>query len=115
MEHRKAKLMRLGMVICLGLGMAALAVPQLAHAGGVRLSIGIGIPALVYVAPAPVVVAPAPVLVYPPPAVVYQSPVVVTPPYFVDKHHFPPGIAKKYHGYRPAYGYKIYKPGMRGW
>jgi hypothetical protein len=115
MEHRKTKLMWIGMVIGLGLGIAEFGVPQPAQAGGVRLSIGIGIPTPVYVAPAPVVVAPAPVLVYPPPAVVYPYPVVVTPPYFVYKHHFPPGFAKKHYGHQPAYGYKFYKPGKRRW
>jgi hypothetical protein len=115
MEHRKAPSIPMALVICLGLGIAALTVSQPAHAGGLRLSIGIGIPAPVYVAPVPVVVAPAPVLIYPPPAVVYQYPVVVTRPYFVHKHHFPPGLAKKYYGYHPAHSYKFYKPGKRRW
>ncbi len=49
--------------------MASLALPLPASAGGVHVSIGLGVP-----------VYPAPVVVAPPPAVVYPAPVVVAPP-----------------------------------
>jgi PXPV repeat (3 copies) len=115
MADRKAVGFKLAILTLAAASMIGLAAPAIAHAGGVHLSIGIGIPTPVYVAPAPVVVAPAPVIVHPPPAVVYQSPVVVTEPYFVYQRPLPPGLAKKYHGYYPAHGYKFYKPGKPRW
>jgi hypothetical protein len=106
----------IGLLTCLGIGLAGLVAPTPAHAGGVHLSIGIGIPAPVYVAPPPVVVTPAPVVVYPEPHVIYPPPVV-----FVDPHpgyrayHLPPGLAKKSYGYHPAYGYKFRKHHRHDW
>jgi hypothetical protein len=122
MAQRKALSLTVGVLAGLAVSMAIWAIPQLAHAGGVRLSIGIGIPAPVYVAPPPVVVHPAPIIVqpapgivYPPPGIVYPPPVVYTVPYDVYGRPLPPGLAKKYYGYHPAYGYKFYKHGKRGW
>jgi hypothetical protein len=69
-------------------GLAALALPRPAHAGGVHVSVGFGLPVPVFVAPALVVLAPQPTVVYPAPrvyvqpapVVVEQPPVVVQPP-----------------------------------
>lgn len=114
MPRTKGVLFSIGLLTCLGISLAGFIAP--AQAGGVHLSIGIGIPAPVYVAPAPVVVAPAPVVVYPAPRIVYAPPVVVVEPYVVYKqHHLPPGLAKKYYGYHPVHGYKQYKPGKHKW
>jgi len=62
------------------LGLATLALPQLAHAGGVHVSFGFELPVPVVVAPPPVYVQPAPVVVAPPPVYVQPAPVVVAPP-----------------------------------
>jgi hypothetical protein len=63
------------------LGIASFALPSPVQAGGVRVSIGVGLPFPVVVAPAPpVVVAPYPVFVQPAPVIVAQPPVVVTRP-----------------------------------
>jgi hypothetical protein len=75
-------------------GMASLALPLPAHAGGLHVSIGIGVP----VYPAPVVVAPAPVVVYPAPVVVARFPVVVAPPPVV--YGAPPVLVGDYYGPR---------------
>ena len=88
------------------LGIATLALPLSAHAGGVQVSVGIGVPLPepVVVAPAPVVVALQPVVVQPAPVIVHPAPVVVAPaPVVVRERWLPPGIAKKYYGY-PTYG-----------
>src|SRR5262244_2323460 len=58
-------------------GMASLALPFAAQAGGVHVSIGVGAP--VVVAPAPVIVQPAPVVV-PQPVIVQRAPVIVAEP-----------------------------------
>jgi hypothetical protein len=105
--------------VCLAVSLALGVMPPAADAGGVRLSIGIGVPAPVYVAPPPIVVQPAPVVVQPAPGlvypgVVYPPPVVYTSPYGVYGYPVPPGIAKQYRGYRPAHGYKFYKHGKHG-
>jgi len=109
MERRKATWWTRGLLVSLGISIAALAMPLTAYAGGIHISIGI--PAPVYVAPPPVVVYPAPVIVQPAPGIVYPPPVVFSAPYGVYGHHLPPGIAKKYYGYHPVYGYKSYKHG----
>ena len=125
MANVMRKVWKFGVAALLGIGVVGLATPGLAHAGGVHLSIGIGVPAPVYVAPAPVVVAPAPVVVQPPPVVTYPSPVVIAEPPppvvtypspvviaeppVVYARPFPPGLAERYHGYYPAHGYKYYK------
>ena len=63
-------------------GLAALALPRPAHAGGVHISLGFGLPVPVFVAPPPAVVYPAPsVYVQPAPVVVVQPPVVYGQPY----------------------------------
>jgi hypothetical protein len=107
METRKAKWLTHGLFVGLGFSVAALVVPVSAHAGGIRISIGI--PAPVYVEPPPVVVYPAPVVVQPAPGIVYPPPVAFSAPYGVYRHHVPPGFAKQHYGYHPAYGYKFYK------
>jgi hypothetical protein len=93
--------------------------PPAANAGGVRLSIGIGIPAPVYVAPPPVVVHPAPVIIQPAPGVVYPGvvyppPVAYTIPYGAYAHPVPPVVVTPRRGYHPAYGYNFYKYGKHG-
>jgi hypothetical protein len=80
----------------------------------VRVSIGIGIPSPVYVAPPPVIVHPAPVIVQPAPRIVYPGVVyppgaAFTVPYGGYWHPVPPVIVKKHRGYHPAHGYKFYK------
>jgi hypothetical protein len=72
MQRKHRRFWMSALVTCLVV--AALALP--AHAGGVRVSIGIGVP----VYPAPVVVAPPPAVVYPAPVIVTRPPVVVAPP-----------------------------------
>ena len=76
-------------------GMAGLALPGPAQAGGVHVSIGVGLP--VVVAPAPVIVQPvivqrAPIIVAAPPVVVAEPRVVYGYPYYRGsyrhwKHH----------------------------
>jgi hypothetical protein len=109
-----------GMLVGLGVSLITWMMPPAADAGGVHLSIGIGIPAPVYVAPPPIVVHPAPVIVQPAPGIVYPGvayppPVVYAVPYGAYGNPVPPVIVKKHHGYYPAYGYKFYKHGRRGW
>jgi hypothetical protein len=109
MVHRKRRWSILGLVIGLGIPLAALAVPSAVYAGGIHISIGI--PAPVYVAPPPVVVYPAPVIVQPAPRVVYPPPLAFVVPYGIYGRPLPPGHAKRYHGYYPVYSYKSYKHG----
>jgi hypothetical protein len=109
MWRANGTLRRLALVAALGIGLGGLALATPAQAGGIHVSIGLGIPAPVYVAPPPLVVAPAPVIVQPAPSVIYEPPVVVTPPYLGYWPHIPPGHAKRYYGYAPVYGYKAYK------
>ena len=64
------------------LGIAGLALPLTAHAGGLHVSIGLGLPVPVVVAPTPVVVTrPQPVIVQSAPVVVTRPPVIVGEPY----------------------------------
>ena len=58
-------------------GIASLALPFSAQAGGVHVSIGVGVP--VVVAPAPVIVQPAPVVIQQP-VIVQRAPVIVAEP-----------------------------------
>jgi hypothetical protein len=109
MKHRRVLSLTAGVLLGLGVSIATWAMPQSAHAGKLHLSIGIGIPAPVYVAPPPVIAHPAPIIVHPAPVIVYPPPVAFSAPYGVYGHYFPPGIAKPYYGYHPAYGYKFYK------
>jgi hypothetical protein len=120
MPHRKVLSLTVGVLVGLAVSIAVLVIPQSAHAGGVHLSIGIGIPAPVYVVPPPVVVGPAPIIVQPAPGIVYPGvvyppPVAYTVPYDVYGRPLPPGLAKKYYGHYPGHGYKFYKHGKRGW
>jgi hypothetical protein len=81
-------------------GMPSLALPFPAQAGGVHVSIGVGLP--VVVAPAPVIVQPAPVVV-PQPVIVQRAPVFVTEP--------PVVVAEP----RVVYGYPYYRGSHRHW
>ena len=60
MTRRRALSVTVIGVVCLAVSLATWVMPRVADAGGVRLSIGIGIPAPVYVAPPPIIVHPAP-------------------------------------------------------
>jgi hypothetical protein len=88
----------LGMVTLVG--MASLVLPVPAQAGGVHVSIGVGLP--VVVAPAPVIVERAPVVV-PQPVIVQHAPVIVTEP--------PVVVAEP----RVVYGYPYYRGYYRHW
>jgi hypothetical protein len=110
MLHSKVSRLMAGAFVGLTITIAVWAMPQSAQAGGVHLSIGVGIPAPVYVGPPPVVVHPAPVIIQPAPGVVYPGavfppPVVYTVPYGVYGRLLPPGLAKKYHGHHHGHGY----------
>jgi len=83
MERLYTVLRNVGMVTFIAL--ASLALPRLAQAGGVHVSIGVGLPLPVVVAP-PIVVAPAPVVVYPAPVVVAQPPVLVAAPQVIERY-----------------------------
>jgi hypothetical protein len=118
MKRSRTLLWTVGILAALGVSLATWVLPPAADAGGVRLSIGIGVPAPVYVVPPPVVVHPAPVIVQPAPSVVYPPLGAYAVPYGVYGHPVPPVIVKKhhgYHGYHPARGYKFYKHGKPGW
>ena len=103
MKRFRIVLQTLGIVTCLGL--AGIALPRPAHAGGVHVSIGLGVPLPVAVVPPPpVVVAPAPpVAVYPRPAFIQPPPVVVAPP--------PVVVAEP----RVVYTYPYYRGYARPW
>ena len=78
------------------LGLVSFLLPLPTHAG-VRVSVGIGLPVPVFVAPAPVVVAPQPVIVYPG-SVVYEAAPVLVPGYYGH----PSGswrYPRRHHGY----------------
>jgi hypothetical protein len=118
MKRSRTVVWTVGILAALGVSLATWMLPPVADAGGVNLSIGIGIPAPVYVAPPPVVVHPAPVIVHPAPRVVYPPPGAYAVPYGVYGYPVPPVIVRKhhgYHGYYPARGYKFYKYGQPGW
>lgn len=86
MKHLRTALWRCGIVACLGV--AALTWPSSADAGGVHISVGIGLPFPVVVAPAPVVTYPAPVVVYrPAPVIVSPPPVVVHGGYYGHRYY----------------------------
>ena len=73
------------------LAVASLALPLSSHAGGVHVSIGLGLPFPVVVAPqehVPVVVHPAPVIVARPPVMVAGPHVVYTRPYYGGHRHW---------------------------
>ena len=106
MQHRNTGLRKYRILPFLSLSLLALAVPWSAHAGGVHVSVGFGLPVPVAVVPAPLVVTPAPVIVQRPPVVVYPEPVIVRqPPVVIEERrviyrdHLPPGLAKKFYGY----------------
>jgi hypothetical protein len=106
-------------VVCLVVSLVTWVIPPAADAGGVHFSIGVGIPAPVYVVPPPVVVQPAPVIVHPAPGavypgVVYPPPVAYAVPYGAYARPVPPVVVKPHPGYHRAYGYKFYKHGKHG-
>src|SRR6266446_6265902 len=74
MQCKRMLVRTLGVVTLVGI--ASLGLPCPAQAGGVHVSIGVGLP--VVVAPAPVIVQPAPVVV-PPPIIVQRAPGVRVP------------------------------------
>jgi hypothetical protein len=120
MIRRKVPLLMVGVLVGLALSSAMWVMPQPGHAGGVHVSIGLGIPQPVYIGPPPVVVQPAPVIIQPEPSyiypgVVYPPPVVYTVPYGVYRRPWPPGLAKKHHGHHHGYDYKSYKYGKHEW
>jgi hypothetical protein len=120
MTRRRTLSLTVGVLVGLGVCLVTWVMPSPAQAGGVRVSIGIGIPAPVYVAPPPVVVHPAPVIVHPAPGIVYPGVVyppsaAFTVPYGVYGHPVPPVIVKKHRGYHHAHGYKFYKHRKHGW
>jgi hypothetical protein len=120
MTRSKLPSLMVGVLVGLAVSTAVWVMPQPAHAGGVHLSIGVGIPTPVYVGPPPIVVHPAPVFVHPAPSVVYPGvvyppPVVYSVPSDVYGRPLPPGLAKKHHGRYPGHGYKFYKHGKHGW
>jgi hypothetical protein len=75
------------------IAVASLVLPLSAHAGGVHVSIGFGLPVAVIAPPPPVVVALQPVVVQPAPVVVHQPPVVIAQPRVVYTSPY-------YRGYR---------------
>jgi hypothetical protein len=63
------------------LGIASLVLPLTAHAGRLHVSVGLGLPVPVVVAPTPVVITrPQPVIVPSAPVVVTQPPIIVGEP-----------------------------------
>ncbi len=99
MPYPAARWQSLGRLIRVGVVCLGLAPVTPAFAGGVDVSIGIGVPAPVVVAPAPVFVAPPPVIVQPAPVLVSPPAVVVQEPPVGSGRPLPPGLAKKYYGY----------------
>jgi hypothetical protein len=99
MKRISTLLRALGVVTLIGI--ASLALPFPAQAGGVHVSIGVGLP--VVVAPAPVMVHPAPVVVVPQPVIVHRAPVFVTEPRVM--------VAEP----RVVYGYPSYRGSHRHW
>jgi len=87
-------------------GMASLSLPFPAQAGGVHVSIGVGLP--VVVAPAPVIVQPAPVVVSQP-VIVQPAPVVIQQP--VVMQPAPVVVTEP----RVVYGYPYYRGPYRSW
>jgi hypothetical protein len=98
MQRTSMLLRTLGIVTFLAV--TSLILPLSAHAGGVHVSIGFGLPLPVAIVapPPPVVVAPQPVVVQPAPVVVQQYPVVVAEPRVV--YTYPAYGGYRYRGYR---------------
>jgi PXPV repeat-containing protein len=95
MKSLNTFLQTLGVVTLVG--MASLTLPFPAQAGGVQVSVGVGLP--VVVAPAPVIVQPAPVVV-PQPVIVQRAPVIIAPPPVVVSE---PQVVYGYPYYRGYY------------
>ena len=101
MKHTSMLLRTLG--IATFLAVTSLVLPLSAHAGGVHVSLGFGLPfpvavvappPLVVIAPRPVFVQPAPVFVPPPPVVIAGPRVVYRYPYYGGYRHW-----RHYHRY----------------
>ena len=107
MEHIRTLPWMFGLAMFLGI--ASLALPLPAHAGGLRVSIGPGLPVPVVVAPAPVVVTrPQPVIVQSAPVVVTRPPVVVSEPRVEFERPY-------YGGYHVWYKHSYYGGYHRHW
>ena len=110
MQRAHGMLWRFGVWTFISMGLMSLMIPWPAQAGGVHVSVGLGIPVPVVVAPAPVVVQPAPVYTQPSPVYVQPAPVVVQrPPVVVQPA--PVVVAEPYAGqaYYPYYGHGWWK------
>ena len=99
MKRMNTFLRTLGVVTLVGI--ASLALPFPAQAGGDHVSIGVGLP--VVVAPAPVIVQAAPVVVAPAPVIVQRAPIIMAPPPVVVSE---PQV---------VYGYPYYRGYHRHW
>jgi hypothetical protein len=115
MTRQSTRWRHLRLIVGSGVVMLGLIIVAPAQAGGVDVSIGIGLPSPIVIAPGPVVVAPQPMIVQPAPVLVYPPPVVVQEPPIVYGRPVPPGLAKKYYGYPRYYGKKVYRHKHRGW
>src|SRR6266446_10034196 len=98
MQCKRMLVRTLGVVTLIGI--ASLALPFPAQAGGLHVSIGVGLP--VVVAPVPVIVQPAPVMVAPQPVFVQRAPVIVTESPVVVAE---PRVVYGYPSYRGYYRY----------
>jgi hypothetical protein len=115
MTRPSTRWQHLRLLIGSGLVSLGLAMVAPAQAGGVDLSIGIGLPIPMVIGPAPVVVTPSPVMIPPAPMVVSPPAVVVQEPPVVYGRPWPPGLAKQYSGYPPAYGRTWHRHKHHGW
>ena len=120
MTRMQTVLWSLGVLCGVGIMLSGLLRPVPAEAGGLHVSIGLGIPVPVGVVPAPVVVAPAPIIVQQPPVVVVPSPVIVQPapviayppplvvgpPVVAYPPYLSPGFAQPYRGDPAGDGYR---------
>jgi len=95
-------------MISLGVAFLGLTTVTPAEAGGVDLSVGIGLPVPVVVAAPPMIVQSGPVVVSPPAVVVQEPPIMNGRP-------LPPGLANKYSGSPPPYGWKSQTRARHGW
>ncbi len=98
MKRMNMLLRTLGVVTLVG--MASLALPFPAQAGGVQVSIGVGLPFPGVVYPAPVIVAPQPVIVQRAPVMVIEPPVMVAEPRVVYGYPYYQGYPKVRRGPR---------------
>jgi hypothetical protein len=91
------------------LGIASLALPLTAHAGGLRVSIGLELPVPVVIAPTAVIVTrPRPVIVQSAPVVVTRPPVIGSEPCVESERPY-------YGGYHVGYQRPSYRDYQRHW